>query len=244
MADGSPAWAPNGSAERPALGAGGDVTAEGPGGGGGMSRRRSALVAILVGAVCAYAAVRLLIGPPRPVLTDVVQGAVVGVGLAIVTVEVLARVKAIKVNGWITMLGCGVPSNGPLMRAACTGMFPGPGQRAGGGHLLDNAGRPCGSAADRPRRLRHALPGRWACTQRSVLVADPRGLPEPVRPESAWSTSPSREPHQWALNPTGCRRPRTGSGSGCGSTGPAGSSSTAGIPSGHCSRGKRAVRKR
>jgi hypothetical protein len=35
-----------------------------------MSRRRSALVAILVGAVCAYAAVRLLIGPPRPVLTD------------------------------------------------------------------------------------------------------------------------------------------------------------------------------
>jgi hypothetical protein len=133
---------------------------------------------------------------------------VVGVGLAIVTVEVLARVKAIKVNGWITMLGCGVPSNGPLMRAACTGMFPGPGQRAGGGHLLDNAGRPCGSAADRPRRLRHALPGRWACTQRSVLVADPRELPEPVRPESAWSTSPSREPHQWALNPTGCRRPR------------------------------------
>ena len=72
-----------------------------------MSRRRSALVAILVGAVCAYAAVRLLIGPPRPVLTDVVQGAVAGVGLAIVTVEVLARVKAINVNGWVRMLGCG-----------------------------------------------------------------------------------------------------------------------------------------
>ena len=168
----------------------------------------------------------------------------VGVGLAIVTVEVLARVKAINVNGWVTMLGCGAPGNGPVMRVACTGMFPGPGQRARGGHLLDNAGRPCRSAADRPPRLRHALPGRWACTQRSVLVADPRRLPEPVRPESAWSTSPSREPHQWALNPTGCRRPRTGSGSGCGSTGPAGSSSTTGIPSGHCSRGKRAVRVR
>src|SRR6478735_7271492 len=32
------------------------------------------------------------------------------------------------------------------------------------------------------------------------------------------------------MSPTGCRRPRTGSGSGCGSTGPAGSSSTAGMP--------------
>ena len=91
-----------------------------------MSRRRSALVATLVGAVCVYAAVRLVMAPPRSVLTDVVQGALVGIGLAIVTVEVLARVKAIKVNGWVTLLGCGAPGNGPLMRAACTWMFPGP----------------------------------------------------------------------------------------------------------------------
>jgi len=91
-----------------------------------MSRRRSALLATLIGAVCAYAIVRLVIAPSRPVRTDVVQGALVGIGLAIVTVEVLSRVKAIKVNGWITMLGCGVPGNGFLTRATCTWMFPGP----------------------------------------------------------------------------------------------------------------------
>lgn len=91
-----------------------------------MSRRWSALLASLVGAVCVYAIFRLVTGPDRPVRTDVVQGALVGVGLAVVTVEVLSRVKAIKVNGWITMPGCGVPGNGFLTRAACTWMFPGP----------------------------------------------------------------------------------------------------------------------
>ena len=58
--------------------------------------------------------------------SDVVQGALVGVGLAVVTVEALSRVTAIKVNGWVTMPGCGVPGNGFLTRAACTWMFPGP----------------------------------------------------------------------------------------------------------------------
>jgi hypothetical protein len=83
-------------------------------------------LATLVGAVCAFAIVRLVIAPTRPVRTDVVQGALVGIGLAVVTVEILSRVKSIKVNGWITMLGCGVPGNGFLTRAMCTWMFPGP----------------------------------------------------------------------------------------------------------------------
>ena len=91
-----------------------------------MSRRWSALLASLVGAVCLYAIFRLLAGPDRPVRTNVVQGALVGVGLAVVTVEVLSRVKATTVNGWVTMIGCGVISNGFLKRAACTWMFPGP----------------------------------------------------------------------------------------------------------------------
>jgi hypothetical protein len=55
-----------------------------------------------------------------------VRGALGGVGRPIVIVEVLARVRATKVNGWITMLGCGVPGNGFLKRATCTWMFPGP----------------------------------------------------------------------------------------------------------------------
>lgn len=84
------------------------------------------MLATLVGAVCVYAIVRLMLAPPRPVRTDVVQGALVGIGLALVTVEVLSRFKAIRVNGWITMRGCGVPGNGFLTRATCTWMFPGP----------------------------------------------------------------------------------------------------------------------
>ncbi len=91
-----------------------------------MTRRRSALLAALVGAVCVYAIVRIVLADSRVVRNDVVQGALVGVGLAVVTVEVLSRVKATKVNGWITILGCGVPGNGPLMRATCTWLFPGP----------------------------------------------------------------------------------------------------------------------
>jgi hypothetical protein len=83
-------------------------------------------LASLVGAVCVYAILRLVTGPDRPARSDVVQGALVGVGLAVVTVEVLSRVRAIKVNGWVTLPGCGVPGNGFLTRAACTWMFPGP----------------------------------------------------------------------------------------------------------------------
>lgn len=51
-----------------------------------------------------------------------------------------------KVNGWITMLGCGVPGNGPLTRATCTWMFPGPvnvpDEAAYWTTQVDGAGRP------------------------------------------------------------------------------------------------------
>ena len=113
-----------------------------------MSRRRSAVWATLVGAVCVYALVRLLTAPTRPLRTDVLQGVLVGVGLAVVTVEVLARAKAITVNGWVTMLGCGVPQNGFLTRAAATWMFPGPvnvsEEAAYWTTHVDDAGRPLG----------------------------------------------------------------------------------------------------
>ena len=60
------------------------------------------------------------------VRNGLVQGFLVGFGLALVTIEIFARIKATQVNGWITMFGCGVPGNGMLMRAACTRIFPGP----------------------------------------------------------------------------------------------------------------------
>ncbi len=84
------------------------------------------MLATLVGAVCVYATVRLVVAPARPVLGDVVQGLLVGVGFSIVTVEVLSRVRSRKINGWVTMAGCGAPGSSPLTRATCTWMYPGP----------------------------------------------------------------------------------------------------------------------
>jgi hypothetical protein len=62
----------------------------------------------------------------RTVRNDVVQGILIGFALAFVTAHIFARIKATKVNGWITMFGLGEPSNGMLLRAAHAQLFPGP----------------------------------------------------------------------------------------------------------------------
>ena len=93
-----------------------------------MSRTYT-LLATLVGLVCVYFIIRLLffIDPSsRTVQSDVIQGVLIGFGLAFVTAQIYARIKATKVNGWITMFGLGVPGNGVLFRAACAQLFPGP----------------------------------------------------------------------------------------------------------------------
>jgi hypothetical protein len=64
--------------------------------------------------------------PSRTVRNDVVQGILIGFGLAFVTAQIYARIKATKVNGWITMYGLGEPDNGMLLRAAHAQLFPGP----------------------------------------------------------------------------------------------------------------------
>jgi hypothetical protein len=64
--------------------------------------------------------------PQRSIRSDVIQGIIAGAGLGFFTAQILARIKATKVNGWITMFGCGVPGNGMLCRAACAQVFPGP----------------------------------------------------------------------------------------------------------------------
>ena len=151
-----------------------------------MSRRRSALVAAVVGAVCVYAIVRLLLAPTRPVRTDVVQGALVGVGLAVVTVEVLSRVRASKVNGWVTMSGCGVPGNGFLRRAACTWMFPGPvnvpDEATYWTTQVDGAGRPL---SGRRSYVMHFAAGGLPPTEAfwSLTMGDARNrfVPNPMR---------------------------------------------------------------
>ncbi len=91
-----------------------------------MSKRYTFL-AILVGAVCVYFITRLIFFPrPRTVSSDLIQGALVGFGLAFASAQVYARIKAKNVNGWITMYGLGDPHNGMFLRAAQAQLFLGP----------------------------------------------------------------------------------------------------------------------
>ena len=83
----------------------------------------------LVGAVCVFFIVRLLFFTDfstRTVQSDVFQGILIGFGLAVVTAQVYASIKATKVNGWTSAFGLGAPGNGVLLRAAHALQFPGP----------------------------------------------------------------------------------------------------------------------
>jgi hypothetical protein len=93
-----------------------------------MSAGRWIAISVAVGLVY-YVVERRVLGnlqPDRSTVTDVWQGIVVGGVLGFVTARILARVWAVKVNGWTTMFGSGVPGKGMLFRAACAQIFPGP----------------------------------------------------------------------------------------------------------------------
>src|SRR5512141_568667 len=62
----------------------------------------------------------------RTITSDVIQGILVGVGLAFITLLIIGNAYVTKVNGWTTMFGCGEPRNGLLLRAACGIIFRGP----------------------------------------------------------------------------------------------------------------------
>lgn len=62
----------------------------------------------------------------RTIPSDVIQGILVGVGLAFITLLIIGNAHVTKVNGWTTMSGCGEPGNGILKRAACNVIFLGP----------------------------------------------------------------------------------------------------------------------
>jgi hypothetical protein len=92
-----------------------------------MSRTFTTYLATLTGVVCVYFLVHtFFFGQARTVRNDVVQGILIGAGLAFVSAQVYARLKATNVNGWITMFGLGVPGNGMLLRAAHAQLVPGP----------------------------------------------------------------------------------------------------------------------
>ena len=91
------------------------------------SVNRWILVSLALGLVVRFVTLHVFGHQPhRSIFTDVVQGTAAGVVLGIFTAQIFARIKAARVNGWITIFGCGVPGNGMLFRAACAAMFPGP----------------------------------------------------------------------------------------------------------------------
>ncbi|MFN2196739.1 MAG: DUF1214 domain-containing protein [Anaerolineales bacterium] len=93
-----------------------------------MSDRTYAYLTALIGVICGWVIIVHIFFKANTMTlrNDLVQGFFVGFGLAVVTIEIYARIKATKINGWVTMFGCGVPGSGMLMRAACIRMFPGP----------------------------------------------------------------------------------------------------------------------
>ena len=83
--------------------------------------------ATLVGVICVYVIVHNALFPQNIILRNaIIQGALIGFGLAFVSAYAYARIKAKKVNGWITMYGLGEPGNGMFLRAAHAQLFPGP----------------------------------------------------------------------------------------------------------------------
>src|SRR5260370_12108453 len=92
-----------------------------------MSDRTYTIVMTLIGAVCGYVVINRFFSAdsltPRNAL---IQGFFVGYGLALVTIEIFARIKIARINGWVTAFGCGLPGNGMFTRAAHTRIFPGP----------------------------------------------------------------------------------------------------------------------
>ena len=92
-----------------------------------MSERTYAYFVAFIGVVCGYVVIHRSFFPASLTLRNaLVQGLLVGWGLAVVTVEILARIKATRINGWITIFGCGEPGNGMFLRAACARIFLGP----------------------------------------------------------------------------------------------------------------------
>ncbi len=62
----------------------------------------------------------------RTIITDIIQGIIVGGVLGFITFQILTNAYVVNVNGWTTMFGCGEPGSGLLLRGACANKFAGP----------------------------------------------------------------------------------------------------------------------
>ena len=92
-----------------------------------MTGRTYSFLVAVIGMICVYAIIRsVLFADSLTLRNDLIQGFFVGAGLGVVAVEILARIKTTRINGWTTIFGCGLPASGILTRAACARIFPGP----------------------------------------------------------------------------------------------------------------------
>ena len=92
-----------------------------------MTNRTYTFLTALIGVICSYVIIRsVLFADSLTLRNDLVQGFFVGAGLGVVAIEVLARIKATRINGWITFFGSGLPGNSVFTRAASARIFPGP----------------------------------------------------------------------------------------------------------------------
>ena len=94
-----------------------------------MSKTYTFYLAALVGAICVFFIVRAfflghLFVPSRTVRLDVMQGFLIGVGLAFVTAQAYARIKATKVNAWIAMFGWAFPATACYCEPRTPNIFP------------------------------------------------------------------------------------------------------------------------
>jgi hypothetical protein len=65
-----------------------------------MTNKKYTLFLALIGIICGYVIIKsLLFVHVRPVQTDIIQGILVGFGMAIITAQIAAKIKSTKVNG-------------------------------------------------------------------------------------------------------------------------------------------------
>jgi hypothetical protein len=154
-----------------------------------MNSRTSTYLMVLNVVICGFFFIyAFLLGHfftgSRTLRSDVVQGILIGFAMAFVTAQIYARIKATKVNGWITMFGLGLPGNGMLLRAAHAQIFPGPVNVPQEAMYWTTSGDGAG----------HTLDGR----QRYILHFPPGGLP----PNGAfWSLTMGDARNRFVPNP-------------------------------------------
>lgn len=85
-------------------------------------------ISVLLGVIISRVWVRVWGRKPhRTIVLDVVQGTLIGAGLAFVTfLLILPKFYVTRINSWTTVMGCGELGAGVLLRGVCAVIFPGP----------------------------------------------------------------------------------------------------------------------